>query len=144
MKKEVQKFYSLCPLEWALDKNIKNELGLLLIISSLCARDGYCWATNTYLAKLFDEPEQTISRKLKILELNQYIAIEYKKKGSVIASRTITPLTKMLMAVNKNVNGTVNKNAKENNSNNNIININNKYTSENKLIDFEAYYENLK
>ena len=38
--------YAICFNDWALDKSIKNELGLLLIISSLCAKEGYCYATN--------------------------------------------------------------------------------------------------
>ena len=29
--------YAICMNEWALDKDIKNELGLLFIISCLCA-----------------------------------------------------------------------------------------------------------
>jgi len=108
--------YAICFNEWALDKNIKNELGLLLIISSLCAKEGYCYATNKYLSSLFDEPVQTISRKIKILEEKGIINITYKKSGNVVTDREIR-LTKMLTAVNKNVNGAVNKNVKENNIN---------------------------
>lgn len=63
----MQEGYSICFNEWALDKEIKNELGLLLIISSLCAEKGYCFASNKYLSQLFDVPEQTISRKIKLL-----------------------------------------------------------------------------
>ena len=87
--------YSICFNEWALDKNIKDELGLLLIISSLTAEKGYCYASNDYLAKIFETSVVTISRKIR--------------------------LTKMLTAINKNVNRTINKNVKENN----ISNINN-------------------
>lgn len=108
--------YALCFNEWALDKSIKNELGLLLIISSLCAKEGYCYATNEYLSILFDEPVQTISRKIKKLEEKKYITITYKKSGCTITSREMR-LTKMLTAVNKNVNRTINKNVKENNIN---------------------------
>lgn len=117
--------YSICFNEWALDKDIKNELGLLLIISSLCAEKGYCYANNSYLANLFDIDEVSVSRKLKKLEKKGYITIDYKMSGNVITSREIR-LTKMLTAVNKNVNGAVNKNVKDNNINNiNNINYNN-------------------
>ena len=68
--------YSICLNQWALDKDIKNELGLLLIISSLCAEKGYCWATNKYLADLFGVTEQSISNKLKKLEDKNYLIIE--------------------------------------------------------------------
>lgn len=117
--------YSICFNEWALDKDIKNELGLLLIISSLCAEEGYCYANNSYLANLFDIDEVSVSRKLKKLEKKGYITIDYKMSGNVITSREIR-LTKMLTAVNKNVNGAVNKNVKDNNINSiNNINYNN-------------------
>ncbi|MDY3778479.1 MAG: helix-turn-helix domain-containing protein [Candidatus Onthovivens sp.] len=118
--------YSICFNEWALDKDIKDELGLLLIISSLTAEKGYCYASNDYLAKIFETSVVTISRKIKILEEKKYIKIEYEKKGCLVISRKIR-LTKMLTAINKNVNRTVNKNVKENNiSNINNTNINNK------------------
>ena len=114
--------YSLCLNEWALDKSIKNELGLLLIISSLSAEKGYCYASNKYLADIFDTNEVVICRKIKKLEEKKYISVEYKKQGSYITMRYIR-LTKKLMAVNKKVNGTVNKKVKENNiSINNISN----------------------
>ena len=69
--------YSLCFNEWALDKDIKNELGLLLIVSSLTAEKGYCYASNKYLGELFNEPEPTISRKLNKLANKGYQSPEH-------------------------------------------------------------------
>lgn len=119
--------YSICFNEWALDKDIKDELGLLLIISSLTAEKGYCYASNDYLAKIFKTSVVTISRKIKILEEKKYIEIEYEKKGCLVISRKIR-LTKILTAINKNVNRTINKNVKDNNTNINNTNINNIYS----------------
>ena len=102
--------YSICFNEWALDKNIKDELGLLLIISSLTAEKGYCYASNDYLAKIFETSVVTISRKIKILEEKKYIKIEYEKKGCLVISRKIR-LTKMLTAI---INSNANSNAKNN------------------------------
>ena len=135
--------YSICFNEWALDKNIKDELGLLLIISSLTAEKGYCYASNDYLAKIFETSVVTISRKIKTLEEKKYIEIEYEKKGCLVISRKIR-LTKMLTAINKNVNRTINKNVKENNIsniNNTSINNNNynyiyNNSSSNEIINF--------
>jgi hypothetical protein len=110
--------YSICFNEWALDKEIKNELGLLLIISSLCAEKGFCFASNKYFAELFDQPEETISRKLRILETKNYIRIEYKKRGCEVISREIR-LTKMLTDDKQKCEPTINKNVKENNISNN-------------------------
>lgn len=106
--------YSICFNEWALDKEIKNELGLLLIISSLCAEKGYCYASNEYFGNLFDLPKETISRKIKLLQDKNYITIEYEKKGCEITARKIR-LTKMLIHDYQNCYSTINKNVKENN-----------------------------
>lgn len=113
--------YSICFNEWALDKDIKEELGLLLIISSLTAEKGYCYASNDYLAELFDTNVFTISRKIKILEEKKYIEIEYGKKGCLVTSRKIR-LTKIATAIDEKRNRTIDEKRKENNiSNFNII-----------------------
>lgn len=117
--------YSICFNEWALDEKIKNELRLLLIISSLCAEKGYCYASNKYLADLFNETEISISRKINNLSKNNYISIEYEKRGCEITSRKIR-LTKLLTDDYQNCYSTINKNVKENNISNNNISNNNK------------------
>lgn len=94
-KKNMNNGYSICFNEWALDSDIKNELNLLLIISSLTAEKGYCFASNKYFAELFETNETLISRKIKKLEKKKYIIIEYEKKGSQIISRKIR-LSKMI------------------------------------------------
>ena len=132
--------YAICFNEWTLDKSIKNELRLLLIVSSLCAKEGYCFATNDYLAKLFGEDECSISRKLKKLEDKNYIKITYKKNGNVVSSREIR-LTKISTAVDKKINGAVDKNVKENNinisSNINITRLSNNINSNiNNIVEY--------
>lgn len=121
--------YSICFNEWALDKSIKNELGLLLIISSLTAEKGYCYASNGYLAKQFDTNEITISRKLGILKRKGYITIEYEKRGYEVVGRKIR-LTKMLTDGYQNCKPTLNKNVKYNNTSINITSIKNKYSKQ--------------
>lgn len=116
--------YAICLNKWTLDESIKNELRLLLIISSLCAKDGYCYASNKYLADLFKETERNISTKIKRLEEKKYISIKYERSGTVITNREIR-LIKKSTAVEKNINGAVEKNFQENNisiSNNTSIN----------------------
>lgn len=119
----MNKGYALCLNEWALDKEIKNELGLLLIISSLCAEKGYCWANNEYLANIFEVDESTISRKLKKLEKKKYIIVDYEKRGCEVISRKIR-LTKMSTDELQKCQPTIDENVKENNIiiNNTIIN----------------------
>ena len=127
--------YSICFNEWALDKDIKDELGLLLIISSLTAEKGYCYASNDYLAKIFKTNVVTISRKIKILEEKKYIEIEYEKKGCLVISRKIR-LTKMLTVINKNVKENNISNINNTNNNNNYNYIYNNSSSSDEIINF--------
>ncbi len=117
--------YSICFNEWALDQDIKNELGLLLIISSLTAEKGYCYASNEYFAKLFNVEQETISRKIKKLEDKNYITIDYKKRGCHILSREIR-LTKISIDDYQKYQSTIDEKVKENNISINNISINKK------------------
>lgn len=83
--------YAICFNEWALDKNIKCELGLLLIISGLTAEQGFCFAKNKYFAELFNESEDSISRKIKKLESLGYITC---KKNAISDKSAYTLLNK--------------------------------------------------
>ena len=119
--------YAICLNQWALDKEIKNELGLLLIISSLCAEKGYCYSGNNYFAELFEIDESMVSKKIKKLESKGYIKIEYSKVGNVVSSRIIRlskmtkPLSKMTTAVVKNDKENITSINKKETNNINII-----------------------
>lgn len=115
--------YSICLNKWALDKEIKNDLGLLLIISSLCAEKGYCFASNKYLAEIFDITEVSISSKISKLEKKGYITVEYQKRGCEIISRKIR-LKNILIDDYKNFKSTIKENFKDNNISINNISIN--------------------
>ncbi len=132
----MQNGYSICFNRWALDKEIKNELNLLLIISSLCAREGYCYASNKYLAELFNITEISISNKIKKLEKENYIEIEYEKRGCEVISRKIR-LKNILIDDYKKIIPTVKKNFKDNN-----ISINN--TSNNNIYIKHGTYKRVK
>ena len=131
----MDKGYAVCFNEWALDKEIKDELGLLLIISSLCAENGYCYASNKYFADLFNIAEETISRKIKKLERKEYITIEYEKKGCEIVNRFIR-LTKMSIHDCQICQSTIDENVKENNIRLN----NNKEIDNNKLLSTKKVF----
>lgn len=122
----MQNGYSICFNRWALDKEIKNELNLLLIISSLCAREGYCYASNKYLAELFNITEISISNKIKKLEKENYIEIEYEKRGCEVISRKIR-LKNILIDDYKKIIPTIKKDFKDNNISNNNTSNNNIY-----------------
>jgi hypothetical protein len=115
--------YAICFNEWALDKSIKSELGLLLIISNLTSQNGYCFASNSYFSKIFEVDEVSISRKIKKLTNKGYVTLEYERHGCQITNRKIR-LTKMLIHDLQKSQSTINKNVKDNITSNNIININ--------------------
>lgn len=133
--------YSICFNEWALDKDIKNELGLLLIISSLSAEKGYCFASNSYLAKLFDIDSCSISRKIKVLEDKGYITIEYSKRGCEVVDRKIR-LTKISIHDCQNCQSTIDENVKDNNTSINNINIEEEINKEEERL-FDYYQNNI-
>ena len=117
--------YAICFNKWALNKDIKNELRLLIIISSLTAEKGYCFASNEYLANLFNETEQSISNKIKNLEKNNCIEIEYEKKGCQIIKRKIRLKNFYIHDIKKFI-PTIEKNFKDNNTSINNTSINKK------------------
>lgn len=102
--------------KWIFDKEIRNELRLLLIISSLSSKLSYCTASNEYLSNLFDEHIVVISRKIKKLEKRGYIRCEYMKRGAEILSRKIyvLPLTKEFTDDKLKSLPTINKKVKDN------------------------------
>ncbi|MBO7732057.1 MAG: helix-turn-helix domain-containing protein [Methanobrevibacter sp.] len=132
--------YAICFNEWALDNNIRNELRLLLIISNLTAKDGYCFASNSYFAEIFNETEISISRKIKNLEKNNYITIEYEKRGCEVIGRKIR-LTKILIDDYQNCLSTINKNVKDNNTSINNTSINKKENIKRKIFEKPAIEE---
>ena len=82
--------YAICLNKWSLDTRITNELGLLLIISSLSAKTGYCYATNGFLAQQFKTTTSTISKKItKLKELAEFIPEPFRYFHNCINSDTI-------------------------------------------------------
>lgn len=118
----IQDGYCICFNKWVLDTRIKNELPLLLIISSLTAKTGECFAGNKYFAELFNCTEVSISQKInKLIELG-YISAEYEKRGAEIKKRRLR--LKNFLTDDLNIfYPTIKKDFKDNNIN--IKNINN-------------------
>ena len=85
----IQDGYSICFNKWVLDTQIKNELPLLLIISSLCAKTGECFASNSYFASLFNCTEVSVSQKINKLIKCGYLSVEYEKRGAEIKKRVL-------------------------------------------------------
>ena len=110
---------------WITDELSLQEKVVLVEIDSLDDEEHGCYASNKYLANLFDTTEITISRKLRKLSEKGYITIEYEKRGAEVTNRYIR-LTKMLTDDYQNCKPTINKNVKENNISIKNISINKK------------------
>ena len=111
---EKDKGYGICYNEWLQDDAIKNELRLLIKISSLTAEKGFCFAGNSYFAEYFKMDASTISRKIKKLEKLKHISIEYDYRGTEVISRKIR-LTKMSTDHRRECQPTNDENVKDNN-----------------------------
>ena len=85
--------YGICLNRWLEDASIKNEIRVLIKISSLTAKTGTCYASNEYLAKYFKTTTVTISRQISKLSKLGYLSISYTRDGAVITSRNITIAT---------------------------------------------------
>lgn len=107
-----------------------QEKLLFAEITALSNKDGFCIAGNPYFSKLYSLTDVTISRQIKHLEDLGFITVTYDKIGAKIARRYITTINKndngTPVTINKNVNRTINKNVKENNTSDiNITRLNN-------------------
>jgi len=128
--------YGICFNEWLFNNKIKNELKLLIYISSLCATKGYCYASNAHFADKFDTTKETISRKISKLEKLGYISSKliYQNGTKVVKFRQITLLIKTSNPIDKNIINPLTKistpldeNVKDNITSNNNTNNNNPF-----------------
>ncbi|MBE2985341.1 helix-turn-helix domain-containing protein [Campylobacter sp. RM6883] len=89
MSDDLQNGYAICFNSWLFDDKIQNELRLLLLISSLSAKNGYCHASNEYLGEKLGKSADTISAGITKLKKYGYIETEVEKFGAVITNRKI-------------------------------------------------------
>src|SRR5699024_4338596 len=85
-------YYAIVPANVRYDKCITNGAKLLYgEITALSNQHGYCWASNSYFAKLYNVSNKTISRWISQLKNNNYIIISnsYKESTKEIDLRNI-------------------------------------------------------
>ena len=121
-------YYAVIPAEVRYARGITPNAKLLYAeITALSQKDGSCWASNKYFAKLYNVSTVTISRWISSLVENNFInrEIVYKKGTKEIDKRYLQLCNG---GINKNVNAPINKNVKDNNTsiNNTSINISNR------------------
>lgn len=138
MSENIKDGYAICFNRWLFDDRIRAQLPLLLLISSLSAKEGYCYASNQYFAEKFKTSSVTVSKWISELKKYGYIETEDEKFGAVVTNRKIRIVD---LAVKENFNGDyrkVNPAVKENFNGYNMCN----NTSHN--ITSQEYYKPLK
>ena len=58
-----------------------NEKILYSEIDVLCHKEGYCWANNRFLARLYDVTPETISKWISALQKENLIRVEIDKSA---------------------------------------------------------------
>ena len=142
MSDKIQKnYYAIIPADVRYDKRLKPLARLLYgEITALCNEKGYCWASNSYFAELYEVSDITISRYISELKEYGYIKCIYDKTQENIDKRKIyiipsyqngqdginrndnTVLTKQSIPSYQNGQDGINRNVKHNNTDNNINN----------------------
>lgn len=152
-------YYSVIPATVLYNKELKaNEKLLYAIINSLANKEGYCFATNEYLAKKLGVHRKTVSNWITHLEDKKFIITEViKNENQQVLKRKIYindapyPLNNRHMYQLKNGQA-IHQNMEDNNiRNNNITNKNghkkfiSNYTDQRQYPDefFNQFYANL-
>lgn len=140
MENETPNYYAIIPANVRYDNNLRDAEKLMYgEITTLTMKNGECWASNNYFAKLYKVTPQAVSKWLKDLEKYGYIKIAYKYQGKEIKNRIITlgGINTTFIGINKSLRGYQQK-FKDNNTRYN----NTRYKSVNKK-GFNHEYTNL-
>lgn len=84
-------YYSIIPSKILYNKELKaNEKLLYAMITSLACKEGYCFATNKYLAEKLDVNPKTISSWISDLKDKKFLKVEIvRKENKQIIQRKI-------------------------------------------------------
>ena len=92
MTKINQSYYAIIPANVRYDVDLSPNAKLLYgEITALCNERGFCWATNSYFANLYNVKKETISRWISQLEKKQYIKTQliYEENSQKIKERRL-------------------------------------------------------
>ncbi|UXR73319.1 helix-turn-helix domain-containing protein [Staphylococcus sp. IVB6238] len=144
-------YYSIITANVRYDNRLTDSEKLLFAeITSLSNKYGYCTASNSYFAQLYEVTKVTVSRRIANLKECGYLQVEIIREGNEIKQRKMYPLTEMLRPINTNDNTPINNsvntpiitNVKENNTSINITRLNNTSSNSNSATDVTlAHFE---
>lgn len=87
---EKPSYYAIIPSIVRYDERLSASEKLMYgELTCLTNKLGYCYASNSYFAKLYKKDASTISRWVKNLEDCGYITIDYEREGKQIIKRII-------------------------------------------------------
>ena len=87
---ESPSFYAILTADVRYDKSIPANAKLLFAeITALANKEGYCFASNNYFARLYKVTPQAISKWVNLLQKAGYIIIDYIRDGKEIKERHI-------------------------------------------------------
>ena len=116
-------YFAIIPAEVRYDTGLKSTEKLLYAeITALTGKEGVCWATNNYFAKLYNVTPNYISQLISNLQNRGYIDVELEYRGKEVIKRNITLLHKSVRGISQKCNTPPLKKCKENNININNIN----------------------
>ena len=150
---EKPNYYAIIPADVRYDEKLKlGEKMMYGEITALSKKNGICYASNNYFAKLYNVSPQAISKWIKNLEKNNYISISYERDGKAIIKRNISMVSTQVDRVSTEVEGGINsglegyqQEIKENNTSNNNTSINNKEIYKERFeVFYKAYPKHLK
>lgn len=87
-EKETPNYYAIIPANVRYDKTLTANAKLLYgEITALCNEKGFCWASNSYFAELYEVTPQAISKWVNSLSDKGYLRLEYEYNGKEIKTR---------------------------------------------------------
>ena len=83
-------YYAVLTAEVRYDKSLSSSEKLFYAeITALANKNGYCYASNSFFAELYDVKKSTISAWVKKLTEKGHISVDYDRDGKVIKQRKI-------------------------------------------------------
>jgi hypothetical protein len=128
---EKPNYYAIIPADVRYDKRLAPNAKLLYgEITALCNQEGFCWASDTYFAKLYNLRRETINvligslRELGYMTIETTIENNVKKRKIFIKNPPLESEKNLTGGVRKNAQGVLEKSNINNTSINNTINNN--------------------
>lgn len=108
---EQPSYFSILSANVRYSKELKpNEKLLFSEITALAQSGGYCFASNSYFARLYDVENETVSRWISHLRILGFLQVEIIYDGKRIEQRKLYPVLDAKVGIDKKINTYCEKN----------------------------------